>query len=71
MINGMALAEKHRVLRHFVVQDRGASNRVSHENKNVEHFYLIFVFVLALNHLTLQRVSPHLLSLIIRSAFLI
>lgn len=40
-------AERHRFLRHFVVQDQGASNRVSHENKNVidEHFYFIFVFV--------------------------
>lgn len=33
--NEMTLAERHRFLRHFVVQDRGASNRVTHQNKNV------------------------------------
>lgn len=42
----MTFAERHRFLRHSVVQDRGASNGVTHENKNVthQHFYPIFVF---------------------------
>lgn len=45
-LNEMTFAERHRFLRHFVVQDQGASNRVSHENNVIhEHLYLIFVFV--------------------------
>lgn len=36
-LNEMDSVWKHRFLRRFAVQDRGASNRVTHENKTVLH----------------------------------
>lgn len=35
-------AKRHKFLRHFVVRDQGASNKVSHENNVIHGCYLYF-----------------------------
>lgn len=42
-LHGMAVTERHRVLRRFVVQDLGASDKVSHENNVTHQYYIVYL----------------------------